>query len=358
MSPTTAEAVGPGTGAAALVDHGTHLVALDHDAVEHALDLADRGRCRHHAGVHPLLEPVRRHPGDAQELDPVAELVGEGDVHGRDVADALDVDRVEARPPAEGQRRQQRQLVRGVDAVDVEGGIGLGVAQALRLGQHVGELAPGLAHGGQDEIAGAVEDAVDAQDPIRHQALAQRPDDRDAARDGGLPAQLRARTLGQARQLVAVQRQHRLVGGDHGPAAPQRRAHQIERHALAAADQLADEVDLGVLGQRPRVAVPAHARRGRGRAPGSGSRALTAVTVSWRPVRVASSSALSRSSRNVPAPTVPSPAMPMRSGGADPAHATASASAAAPLPWRARKPRMLRTACRSRWRFSTSARRT
>ena len=129
-------------------------------------------RGRHHAGVHPLLEPVRRHPGDAQELDPVAELVGEGDVHGRDVADALDVDRVEARPPAEGQRRQQRQLVRGVDAVDVEGGVGLGVAQALRLGQHVGELAPGLAHRGQDEVAGAVEDAVDAQDPVGHQPLA------------------------------------------------------------------------------------------------------------------------------------------------------------------------------------------
>ena len=78
----------------------------------------------------PLLEPGRRHPRHAQELDPVAELVGEGDVHGRDVADALDVDRVEARPAAEGQRRQQRQLVRGVDAVDVEGGVGLGVAQA------------------------------------------------------------------------------------------------------------------------------------------------------------------------------------------------------------------------------------
>ena len=80
--------------------------------------------------MHALLEPVRRHPRHAQELDPVAELVGEGDVHRRDVADALDVDRVEARPAAEGQRRQQRQLVRGVDAVDVEGGVGLGVAQA------------------------------------------------------------------------------------------------------------------------------------------------------------------------------------------------------------------------------------
>jgi hypothetical protein len=136
------------------------------------------------------------------------------------VADAFDVDRVEARAAAERQGRQQRQLVRGVDAVDVEGRIGLGVAQALRLGQHVGELAPGLAHGGEDEIAGAVKDAVDAQDAVGGQPLTQRADDRDAARDRCLVPQLRAGVLGQPRKLVAVQRQHRLVGRDHGLAAP------------------------------------------------------------------------------------------------------------------------------------------
>ena len=146
----------------------------------------------------PLLEPGRGHARDAQQLDPVAELVRERDVHGRDVPDALDVDRVEAWPAAEGQRGQQRQLVRGVDAVDVEGGVGLGVAQGLRLGQHVGELAAGLAHRGQDEIAGAVEDAEDALDPIGRQPLAQRLDDRDAAGDGGLEAELGAGALGDA----------------------------------------------------------------------------------------------------------------------------------------------------------------
>ena len=173
MSPTTAEAVGPAPAprpswttaptwspstTTPLNTPSTWPIGADAGTMQGCI------RCS---------SPSGGHPGDAQELDPVAQLVGERDVHGRDVADALDVDRVEARPPAERQRRQQRQLVRGVDAVDVEGGIGLGVAQALRLGQHVGELAPGLAHGGQDEIAGAVEDAVDAQDPIGHQALAQ-----------------------------------------------------------------------------------------------------------------------------------------------------------------------------------------
>ena len=43
-------------------------------------------------------------------------------------------------------------------------GIGLGKAQRLRLGEHVGEVAAFGFHLGQDEIAGAVEDAVDAVD--------------------------------------------------------------------------------------------------------------------------------------------------------------------------------------------------
>jgi len=43
---------------------------------------------------------------------------------------------------AEGDAAQNRQLVRGVDAVDVESGIGLGVAEILRLGEDVGEVPP------------------------------------------------------------------------------------------------------------------------------------------------------------------------------------------------------------------------
>ena len=56
---------------------------------------------------------------------------------------------------------QHRELVGGVDAVDVEAGIGLGVARRLRFGQHDVEVAAGLAHGRQDVVAGAVEDAVE-----------------------------------------------------------------------------------------------------------------------------------------------------------------------------------------------------
>ena len=101
-------------------------------------------------------------PRDAEQLDAVAELAGERDVERGDAADALDMHRVERDRPAERERGQDRQLVRGIDAVDVERRIGLGVAQLLRIGEHLGELAAALAHLRQDVVAGAVEDAGDA----------------------------------------------------------------------------------------------------------------------------------------------------------------------------------------------------
>ena len=86
-------------------------------------------------------------------------------------------------PRAEGERGQDRELVGGVEAADVEGRIGLGVAEPLRLGEAVleGELLQ--LHAREDVIAGAVEDAVDALDRIAGEALAQRLDDRNAAGD-------------------------------------------------------------------------------------------------------------------------------------------------------------------------------
>ena len=76
-----------------------------------------------------------------------------------------------------------RQLVRGVDAVDIEGGIGLGIALGLRFRQDGAEIRAALFHIGQDEIAGAVENARDALDRVRRGPLAQSLHDRNTARD-------------------------------------------------------------------------------------------------------------------------------------------------------------------------------
>jgi len=65
--------------------------------------------------VDPLFDAALSPCGDAEQLDPVAELLGVGDVDGRDRADALDVDAVEIDLAAEGERGQDGQLVCGID---------------------------------------------------------------------------------------------------------------------------------------------------------------------------------------------------------------------------------------------------
>ena len=135
-------------------------------------------------------------------------------------------------------RGEDRQLVRGIDAVDVERRIGFGVAQLLRIGEHFGELAAALAHLRQDVVAGAVEDAGDAADAVRGQPLAQRLDHRNAAGHRRLERQRHAALLGRGGKCRAMHRQHRLVGGDHRLAGRQRRLHQCSRRPIGSADQL------------------------------------------------------------------------------------------------------------------------
>ncbi len=89
-------------------------------------------------------------------------------------------------------------------SIDIEARIGLGVAQRLRLRQHVVEIAPGLAHFAQDVVAGAVQNAVDAADLVAGEALAQRFDDRDAAGHGGLEADRDAGRLGRPGECGAM----------------------------------------------------------------------------------------------------------------------------------------------------------
>jgi len=64
--------------------------------------------------MHALLDAALGARGDAEQLDAVAEIVGGLDVGGRDVFDALDIDRLERGAGAEGERGQKRKLVRGV----------------------------------------------------------------------------------------------------------------------------------------------------------------------------------------------------------------------------------------------------
>jgi len=164
---------------------------------------------------------------------------------------------VERNGPTEGQRRQDRQLVRGIDAVDVERRIGFRISELLRIGQHLGELTAALAHLRQDVVARAIQDAGDSKDAIGSKALAKRLDHRNAARNRGLERQRDAAFLGDGGEGCAVHREHSLVGGNHGLARGERRLHEGTRWTVRPADQLHNDVDGRVRGQRDRVLVPA-----------------------------------------------------------------------------------------------------
>ena len=136
--------------------------------------------------------------------------------------------------------------MRGVEAANVEGRIGLGIALRLRLLQHVGEAPPLLLHQREDVIAGAVEDAVDAGDGVALQALAHHLDDGNAAGHRALEIQRDMVLLGERGEARPVMGEQRLVGGDDMLAGRERGLDRLLRHAPLAADQLDEHVDLGI----------------------------------------------------------------------------------------------------------------
>ena len=145
------------------------------------------------------------------------------------------------------------ELVRGVDAFDVEGRVGLRVAAgAAPPSSTSSKLGALVAHLGQDEVAGAVDDAGDPFDAVGGQALAQCLDDRDAARHRGLERHHHAPLLRRREDLVAMPGEQRLVGGDHVLAVLDRLQDQILRD-LGAADQLDHDVDVGIAHDRERI---------------------------------------------------------------------------------------------------------
>jgi hypothetical protein len=135
-----------------------------------------------------------------------------------------------------------RHLVRRVDALDVEGRIGFGVAQALGLLQHGRKIEALVAHLGQDEVGGAVDDAGDPLDAVGREAFAQRLDDRDATGHGRFERHHHALLLRRREDLGAMHGEQRLVGGDHVLAGRDGFHHQLARDAIAA-DQFDDDVD-------------------------------------------------------------------------------------------------------------------
>ncbi len=232
-------------GASAVVQGRTGGVAVDHDCVHHAIDVGDQAVGRDQRRVHAQLDALGGATGHAQVLDAVAQRFGVVHVSGGQLGDAFGVGLVELQRDAKGDGRQDGQLVRGIDAFDVEGRVGFGIAQRLGFGQHVGEGAAFFTHFGEDEVAGAVDDAGQPVDAVGRQTFADRLDHRDTTGHCGFEGNDNPLLARLGKDLVTVHGDQRLVGGHHVLAILDGLEHQVTRHGVAT-DQLDDNVDLRV----------------------------------------------------------------------------------------------------------------
>ena len=236
----------------------------------------------------------------------VAELFGVLDVGRLRAGDALDVGLVELHRDAEGDGRDQRRLVRGIDAFDVEGRVGFGVARRCASFSTVSKDRP------LSRISERMKLVVPLMMPAAHSMRLAVGPSRSALMIGMPPATAASNATMTpfccgGEDFGAMHGEQRLVGGDDMLAVGDRLHHHFLGDTIAA-DQLDDDFDIGVVDDTEKVV-------GHLQAPPvtcfASSTFLSATTVIWigRPARRVISSALRLRTVQVPPPTVP---MPMR----------------------------------------------
>ena len=234
-------------GAAADVDGRADHVPGDGDRVEDAAHLGKDRSLGKERRVHPDGDLVGGQVprDDAEELYPVAERRRVLKVGRRDPLDPLHDHLLGPHPDPVGEPREDRGLVRRVPALDVERLLRLGVAQALRLPKDARVRGVQLLHLREDVVAGPVKDPVDAREPVRDQALADRLDERYAAGHARLEEKVPAVAPRRGKDLGPVGADERLVCRDHDLSAGEGgKRHLAGRRGPA--HQLADDVDRGV----------------------------------------------------------------------------------------------------------------
>src|SRR5260370_42123480 len=145
--------------------------------------------------MHARLDRIAMVLGDDERLDDIMEALRVLEVDGLEAAQPLTQNLVDLDAGTKAQRHQHAQLVRCIPAVDVERGIGLGVAERLRLLEYLIERPRLVGHGGEKEVGGAVDDPDQLIDAVGGEALPERADDRYPAADGGLEVQVDAAAL-------------------------------------------------------------------------------------------------------------------------------------------------------------------
>ena len=195
------------------------------------------------------------------QADLEAQSPGLGDIFGDDMADTACGDRIEIKCGAKGEAGQDRQLMRRINAIDIESWVCFGISQSLGIGEHIGKVTAMGLHFREDIVAGAVEDSIDRGDGIGGGPFAQALDDRNAASDCRFIFERNARLLGSLGELHAVMRDHRLIGCDKGFSGANRIAGEAQRGAVRATNQFGNHVNIVTGGEGGRIVFPGQARQ-------------------------------------------------------------------------------------------------
>ena len=240
-------------------------------------------------------DAVAREARVREQLDGVAELAGERDVVVVQRVDALERHVVDVQVAVERERGENRELGRGIRAADVLGGIGLGVAELLGLGERVGVALAVARHRAEHEVGRAVDDADQLVD-ARREPTPEHAHDGDRRAGRGLVAQLRAAVRSASASSSAPCRASSCLLAETTETPRSSSSRRLAERRLDAAHDLGDDLDrrivadvLEAIGEQPRRRVlPLRAV----------SRTRARTTRTGRPATRSTTSARSRSSRS------------------------------------------------------------
>ena len=182
--------------------------------------------------------------GKPDEADTITQRLCLGDVGRQYFANTARFDAAKINDRAKAERGQNGKLMRSVYAVNIERRIGFGKALCLRVRQHLRKVEAVTLHRRQDEIAGPVQYAIYAIDPVGGGTVAQALNHRNTASDGSFKFERGLRAFGQSRQFSAVMGDHGFVGCDQGTSVCQRFARQCQRWTISPAHQFNDDIDI------------------------------------------------------------------------------------------------------------------
>ena len=234
----------PGTGT--VIQCWSDGIGLYQYGIHHPVYIGKQAAFGDQGRMHTQFDALVRLAGKTEVFYPVAEFLGVIHILTRDTADALCVDPVKLQRYTEGYGCQDTQLVCCIDAFYIKGRIGFRIPKFLRFLEYVRKITPLVAHLGEDEVTGTVDDAGQPFNPVGCQALANRLDDRNTTGHGRLEGHHDALLLRGCKNLVAMRCNQRLVGRHHVLAVGNCLQYQLTRRFITT-DQFNNDIDIRLI---------------------------------------------------------------------------------------------------------------